>query len=63
VNYLFYIPLFFAVIKEMLKKWAVFYLRTTLCLVIGITSGITTLLLWVPVVFLVWVGLVQPMLI
>jgi hypothetical protein len=55
-SYLFYIPLMVMSISALLTKWPVAHLTAR------ILSGIAVLLIWVPVVFLLWVSMVQPML-
>ena len=54
-SYLFYIPLFAMTIIKFLRKWNIaFHTAIALC-------GIAVLLIWVPVVFLLYVGVIQPM--
>ena len=55
-SYLFTIPLLAMGITGFLKRWPV--ARA----VARITSGVVSLLLWVPVLYLLWVAMVQPML-
>ena len=54
-SYLFYMPLLVIAITSMFKKW------TFVHIAVRAVSGIVALLLWIPIVFLVWVSLVQPM--
>jgi hypothetical protein len=56
-SYLFYIPLFSLLIVEFVKK------RNVACITAKIASGIITLLLWVPVFFILWIGLIEPMIV
>jgi len=53
--YLFYIPLLAMTVTLFMKKWTITHIAAKM------VSGIITLLLWVPVVFLLWVSMVQPM--
>ncbi len=55
-SYLFTLPLLAVAITMFLKKWKAAYITA------GEVSGLLTLLLWVPVIFLIWILLVQPML-
>jgi hypothetical protein len=54
-SYLFYIPLLAMVVTKFLEKWTPAYFA------VRALSGITVLLLWIPVVFLLWVSMIQPM--
>jgi hypothetical protein len=54
-SYLFYIPLFVMVAKALLRKW------TPAHTIARFAGGVAVLLLWVPVVFLLWVSMIQPM--
>jgi len=55
-SYLFYIPLLCMAATMLLKKWAVVQTATWM------VSGVVALLIWVPVLFLLWVSMIQPML-
>ena len=54
-SYLFYIPLLLISITSLLKKWTIAHIA------VRVVSGIAALLIWIPVVFLLWVSMVQPM--
>jgi hypothetical protein len=53
-SYLFSLPLLAMATAKCLKKWVIAHKAAL------VATGLTALLLWVPVVFLIWVSLVQP---
>lgn len=55
-SYLFSIPLLAMAITAFLKRWPVTRIAARM------VSGVVALLLWVPVLYLLWVAMVQPML-
>ncbi|MDR1669365.1 MAG: M20/M25/M40 family metallo-hydrolase [Oscillospiraceae bacterium] len=54
-SYLFYIPLLMMAVTAFLKR------RKAAHILVSAAGGIVTLLLWVPVLFLLWVTMIQPM--
>ncbi|MDR1693326.1 MAG: hypothetical protein LBR72_08210, partial [Oscillospiraceae bacterium] len=54
-SYLFYLPLLATALTAFFRR------RSAARLAAGAVSGVAVLLLWVPVVFLLWVAMIQPM--
>ena len=54
-SYLFYIPLFAMTVVKLLAPWPPAHIAAR------VLGGASVLLLWVPVAFLLWVSMIQPM--
>ncbi len=55
-SYLFYLPLLIMALSAFLKRWKIAHIA------VSAAGGVIVLMLWVPVVFLLWVTMIQPML-